>query len=223
MFFDTYSYRKKLLYNQAVVVKYDMTYPIFGRDQSLGRINQYNKSLIEGMVSRSSRNLYKDGVKQYKTLVMYNSFAPIEVKDNFNVMFTSSRIMSLFWDFYISRGAEGIMMHRVSQTWDINKSVMLTMDSIFRRDKNWRNTLMEVLKNEVSCFESEMGISCFSGWQSVICNSLDHNRFYISDSGIVIYCPQGSIAADVWGIPSFLASFSELDTILDKKFSQSLQ
>lgn len=223
MFFDTYSYRKKLLYNQAVVVKYDMTYPIFGRDQSLGRINQYNKSLIEGMVSRSSRNLYKDGVKQYKTLVMYNSFTPIEVKDNFNVMFTNSRIMSLFWDFYISRGAEGIMMHRVSQTWDINKSVMLTMDSIFRRDKNWRNTLMELLKSEVSCFESEMGISCFSGWQSVICNSLDHNRFYISDSGIVIYCPQGSIAADVWGIPSFLASFSDIDTILDKKFSQSLQ
>ena len=223
MFFDTYSYRKKLLYNQAVVVKYDMTYPIFGRDQSLGRINQYNKSLIEGMVSRSSRNLYKDGVKQYKTLVMYNSFTPIDVKDNFNVMFTNSRIMSLFWDFYISRGAEGIMMHRVSQTWDINKSVMLTMDSIFRRDKNWRNTLIELLKSEVSCFESEMGISCFSGWQSEICKSLDHNRFYISDSGIVIYCPQGSIAADVWGIPSFLASFSDLDTILDKKFSQSLQ
>ena len=223
MFFDTYSYRKKLLYNQAVVVKYDMTYPIFGRDQSLGRINQYNKSLIEGMVSRSSRNLYKDGVKQYKTLVMYNSFTPIDVKDNFNVMFTNSRIMSLFWDFYISRGAEGIMMHRVSQTWDINKSVMLTMDSIFRRDKNWRNTLIELLKSEVSCFESEMGISCFSGWQSEICKSLDHNRFYISDSGIVIYCPQGSIAADVWGITSFLASFSDLDTILDKKFSQSLQ
>ncbi len=223
MFFDTYSYRKKLMYNGSSAVKYDLTYPVFGSEFNIPKINQYNRNLIARFVNRSADGLYKDAVKQYKVLVRYNNFTPFDVKNNFNVMFTNNNVISVFWDFYICRGADGVMMHRVSQNWNIEKVALFALGDIFRRECDWKNHLMNLLKKEIKCFESEMCVNCFDGWQGVLNNSIDHNRFYISDSGVVVYCPQGSIASDVWGIPSFLASFCDLERMLDKKFVQSLQ
>lgn len=223
MIFDTYSYRKKLMYNESDAVKYDLTYPIFSGGNNTSKINLYNRSLIERVVNKSARSLYRDAVKQYMILIKHNSFTPFEVKNNFNIMFMNNNIISIFWDFYISRGAQGIMMHRVCQNWNMEKPALFTLREIFRPDRDWKNHLMTLLKNEIRCFESEMSTNCFEGWQNVIYNSVEKSRFYISDSGLVVYCAQGSVASDLWGIPSFLVSFCDLDGMLDKKFVQSLQ
>jgi hypothetical protein len=211
------------MYNESDAVKYDLTYPVFSGDHNASQINLYNRNLIERVVNKSARSLYKDAVKQYMILIKHNSFTPFEVKNNFNIMFMNNSIVSIFWDFYISRGAQGIIMRRVSQNWNMKKAGLLTLGEIFRPDRDWKNHLLTLLKKEIGCFESEMCTKCFDGWQNVIYSSVEKSRFYITDSGLVIYCPQGSVASDVWGIPSFLVSFCDLDGMLDKKFVQSLQ
>ena len=223
MIFDTYSYRKKLFCAETPVVKYDLCYPFVRKSRHADMLNTYNRRFIDKIVADSSPKLYKDAVKQHKTLVMYNSFTSFDVKNNFNVMFSNEKILSIFWDFYVEMGASGFIMHRVAHNWALDRGKMIPLQSIFCRNCDWRSSLVSNLRREVSSFEKEMGISCFARWEEVLARSLDESKYYISDNGLVIYCPQGSIASDLWGIPSFLVPFSEVESILDKKFAESLQ
>ena len=222
MIFDTYSCRKQIYCAETAVIKYDLCYPIIRSSPRCDMLNGFNKRFIDTVIADSAQKLYKEAVKQYKTLVTYNSFTPFDVKNNFNIMLSNNKILSIFWDFYINKGASGFVMYRVSHNWSLDKAKMLMMKDIFSPNIDWETELINHLKQEVASFEKEMGISCFLGWEDVLRRSIECNKYYITDNGLVIYCLQGSIASNLWGIPSFLAPFSEIKHILDKKFSESL-
>jgi len=223
MIFDTFSYRKKFYHGGAAVMKYDLSYPMLKGDPRYETVNLFSKRLIDRIITESKEKLLKNAIRQQKNLIMYNSFTPLEIKNNFNIMYSGSSIISMFWDVYTNRGAEGFVMHRVSHNIILDKGRFFGLQEIFRRDTDWHTSMLRLLTSEVKSFESEMGISCFGSWESELRTSLNSNRFYLTDNGIVVYCPQGTIASDIWGIPSFLAPFSEISSIMDKKFAASLQ
>ena len=223
MIFDTYSFKKTLYYNQTVIAQYDISYPVFHNLQHSFVINTYYKNLAERIYANNRRKTYFNAVKQYNAFVKYNTFIPFEIKNNFDVAFLNSYFISMFFDVYYSKGADGQSMFRTSQTWDIKTGKTLSLNQIFASNKNWKSILISRFDAQVCLFEKEMGVSCFKDWQDILIYSMMKDRYYITAEGLVVYCPQGSIASDLWGIPAFWIPFSEISDITDKKFIQSLQ
>ena len=223
MIFDTYYMKKQMYSAGAVLVNFDMCYPVVHGESYADRLNTFTRLFIERNIETYSQKVYAEALKQYKVLVRYNSFTRFEIKNNFNIMFSNNNVFSVFWDFYIDKGAAGYEMQRYSHNILLDNNQILNLGCIFARNRDWKLALIKHMRKEVKIFEKEMGISCFAGWENVLSRSIDDNRYYITDNGIVIYCPQGSVAPNIWGIPSFLAPFSELDYLLDKKFVETLQ
>lgn len=218
MKFKTCSCTGELMFCDTCVVKYDISYPQFYEFTNSNVINVYNKSFSDRLMDTVKRTVYIKAVEQYKILIKYNSFTHLEVKTSFDIMYTHSGILSVFYDIYEANGAEGNVMRRYSQNWDVGDGKLFGTRDLFDSRSRWRNMLSDALEEQVRLFEKEIGCSCFPGWRRVVKKSVDTNKFYLTEDGMAVYCPQGMVAPSVWGIPTFIVPFKRMKTVLDKKF-----
>ncbi len=202
-------YSGELNYKSCRVLSYEIYIP-YSNDVLHGKaFNNYNKKMLSEIMKKIDEELYDKAIKQYDILDKENSYAPIEIKSSVDLMFSDDKFVSLFTDVYYSLGAEGDYMKRYSQTWNNKTGALVPLKSLFS-DKKWKEKIMLNLNPQIKTFEEEMGISCYPEWNKELNESLERNRYYLTEEGIVIYVPQGHMASDIWGIPTFLVEYKNI-------------
>lgn len=203
----------EMKYRGNTVIKYEIDEPVLENAAFAQRFNDYNNMLYLKLIEKIRNEIYPNAVKQYKIFIKKNDFMPLETKTSVDVMYQSEKYISLFIDCYYSKGAEGYSMSRFSQTWNLSSGRKIVINDLFM-GAEWSSFLIQKLSLQVKKLENEMGVPCYPEWRSKIYESINNNRFYLTQDGIVIFVPQGHIASDIWGIPTFLIDYKHISNIL---------
>lgn len=149
---------------------------------------------------RCKDQLYKEAIETYK----YNkeNGYPVmvyEVYRTFEVTFNNYNIISLYIDEYIfSGGAHGNTI-RTSQTWDLLRGCMLTLDNFFPNNPYF---LIDILKDINAQIASNPEIY-FENTCNLVLETFNPKSFYLIPNGIVVYFGQYDIAPYSSGIRIF--------------------
>ena len=87
----------------------------------------------------------------------------------------------------------------------------MSVKDLFRGGADHTGLIINAVLGQMSAFEEETGMPLYKGWREEIEKSVLKDRFYLADDGIALYVPQGSITADIWGVPTFLINYKELN------------
>lgn len=209
-------HKGEIVYKGQKIISYEMMTMCSESSFKDDAFNTYNLKQTESLFSKINDDIYISGVKQFKILNPLKAFVPIDIKTSSDIMLQTGRVLSIFTDVFYIMGAEGSVMERKCQTWDLVKQSFCHLRDLFVVN-NWKYCLFNLVRNQISTLEAEMGMPCFINWKQKIYESFEKDRFYLTSDGIVIYLPQGSIAPDIWGIPTFLINYRNVDGILKIK------
>lgn len=201
-------------YKGKVVLKYEINFPHMENSTYASRFNGYNKSCMDEIMKKINSIFFNNSIKQYNIFEKQKCFAPICITSSVDIMLSTNSYVSLFVDVHYDKGAEGLSTFRNSQTWNINTGKIESLKDLFK-GYNWRERMMQELFDGVYKLEQEMGVSCYPEWKGCLQRSLDNDRYYITPDGIVVFAPQGEIASDIWGIPTFLVEYKRIESILN--------
>ena len=208
----------EIIYKGKKIISYDITTMYSETSIAGDNFSAYNLRKTNELINKINCDIVASAIKQFNTLNAYDCFVPLVIKNSNDIMFQSTRMVSVFTDYFYNMGAEESIMERDSQTWDMQNKTICSLKDMFS-DCSWRQHLFEGIKRNIKVLEGEMGIPCFVNWESKIYESFEKNRFYLNNDGIVIYIPQGTIASNIWGIPTFLVSYKDINGILKRKFN----
>ncbi len=201
-------------YKGKVVLKYEINIPHMEDLACASRFNSYNNEFTGEILKKINSNLFYKSIKQYNIFEKTNCFSPVCITSSVDIMVSTNDYISLFIDVHYDKGAEGLSTFRNSQTWNMKTGKMESLKSLFVRF-DWREKLMQELYVGVSKLEQEMGVSCYPEWRGCLQKSLDNDRYYLTAEGIVVFVPQGEIASEIWGIPTFLVEYKSIENILN--------
>jgi len=201
-------------YNGKVVLKYEINIPHMENSACASKFNGYNRSFIGEIMKKINSTFFNKSIKQYNIFEKLNCFTPICITSSVDIMLSTNKYISLFVDVHYDKGAEGVSTFRNSQTWNINTGKIESLKGLFK-GYNWRERIMQELLSGVYKLEQEMGVGCYPECRGCLQRSLDNDRYYLTPDGIVVFVPQGEIASDIWGIPTFLVEYKEIENILN--------
>ena len=198
---------KELFYDGALVLKYHIEFPsIKSNVNEFGvvKFNEYNKNLAFKLKNKSETELYKEAINLYK----YNkeNGYPVmvyEVYMSFEVTFNVRRIISLYVDEYIfSGGAHGNTI-RSSQTWNLDKGIIVPLENFFPNNPYFMIDILKEINKQIAK-EPEI---YFENTCSLVLETFDPKSYYLTQEGIVIYFQQYDIAPYSSGIRTFTIEY----------------
>ena len=207
---------KEHYHKGRTVLSYDLSYPeLSPPSAALRRINYENKRMIFDIVNKTERNVFKAAVRQSE--ILGDTFSTLSVTASYQTMYLHNGLFSAFTDVFYSLGAEGSTMKRMSQTRSLTSGRQVPLRGLFKGRCDFRHVLFNELSSKISDYEKQNGELCYPDWRAKAMRIIDKSCYYLTDDGIALFFPQGSISAAVWGIPTFLIEYDRLKSVTARR------
>ncbi len=194
---------KELFYDNTLVLKYHIEYPIIysnTSENSIMKFNIYNRNLAFQLKLKSESELYKEAIETYK-YNKENGYPTMvyEVYRTFEITYNSLNIISLYADEYAFTGGAHGNTIRTSQNWNLIQGTLISLESFFPNNPYFMiNILKEINKQIAENTEIYFENSCY-----LVLDTFNPKNYYIIPNSIVIYFQQYDIAPYSSGIRTF--------------------
>lgn len=203
--------KDSLYYQNVLMVKIEINYPYIENEKynnAIMRFNQYNENMATRINTYAKIKLYRDAVDQYryanKNDFPFNNY---EIFVVYYITYDKNMLLSLYSDRYeYTGGAHGIT-RRIAQTWDMNRGMLLNLNSLFKPGYNYRKVILDEITKQAKEKENE-GEYFFDDLEENLIKYFDPRNFYLSEDGLSIYYPLYTIAPYVAGIIVFTIPYS---------------
>jgi len=207
-----------LRHGSITVLSYQLNYPVFQDSLISRRINAVTSKNLASKIEMAEGIYYKNACKRYSILGKYNNFTQTKITSDFQIMYNSSPMLSWFADYNIDLAEDGGFIERVSHNWDTVTGSLLRFENLFRPNSQWHSICMRNIEKSIEKIEEEIGTYCNPNWREYARQSMKNGRFYVTDDGIALWFVQGSIASNLWCLPTVHINAANLEGFLNKKY-----
>lgn len=202
--------KDKLYHNKILMVDVKIDYPSLtqGYMGDSMRFNMYYRQKAHKNYRYVSTKLYQAAIKQYTVAKSqgfpFNNFEFVEV---YEPTYCTKPIVSLYYDLYEFLGGAHGNTTRKGNTWDMRRGTMLSMESLFDRDFDYKPIIQKYVEADARRRQITGMASYFEGLAENLKKYFDENNFYLTEEGIAIFYPLYTIAPYVAGIQVFIIPY----------------
>ena len=206
----------KLLSIQAKWPQLEETSP------GIRRVNHYYEALADRWLKRWDGPLQEQAKKVLAAGNPEADTLPWSVSLDFTVTHFQDGVLSLYIDAVEDVGARRPRRVRQGDTWRLPSGVPLTLRELLPRKRWWRLPVLEAVRRQAGRQLQSGEAVFFDDWVKLMSKRFSPRRFYLTESGPVVFYPVESVAPAMEGFPAF--SISELlsqEEALDSTVSPS--
>lgn len=195
--------QKELKYENVVVLKYHIEYPLITNESNnipSMKFNIYNEQIAKQIQRKAENELYKEAVELYKYNKKNNyPIMVYEIYRTFEITLNTNNTISLYADEYVFTGGAHGTTTRTPQTWNMTNGRLINLYELYRGNPYF---ILDILKEISKQINQNKEIY----FEEACCMAIDNfnpQNFYLTTNGIVIYYQQYDIAPYSSGIRTF--------------------
>jgi hypothetical protein len=123
----------------------------------------------------------------------------------FNVTYTNSGLISLYFDKYEYTGGAHGTTERDSQTYNLLKYSLVRLNQVITCPPDFKNYILGEVRRQI---EQDKSVY-FENYAELTAETFNPNNFYLTPQGVVVYYQQYDIAPYTSGIREFLIPYSD--------------
>ena len=134
-------------------------------------------------------------------------FSPLMVSAVPQITYNANGVLSLYTDI-LQRGEGLNAVLRLGDVWSLSNGCPLSISSFYPKNCNYRRMLREQIRERIA-FDLQVGYALYyQDYARLLVRHFSSANYYITESGLVTFYPQGSIAPDVEGTPAFVHTWN---------------
>lgn len=199
---ETRLLQRNMLYNGEIILKYKIEYPfIYGFEEF--NLYNYNKAIklqkeAETELFNNAKDTYEENKKNGYPLMVF------EIVSGYKVTYNNYDFVSLYIDDYIFSGGAHGTTNRTSQTWNINKRLMVMLKDFYIKEPNYVSYIIKEINDQIKQNIDNGNNYYFDDYCCLTSANFRVENFYINNNGkITIYYQQYDIAPYSSGILVF--------------------
>ena len=196
--------QRKLKSNGETVLEYSIQRPSFSDSGKLRRIEQYFARLAEPWQARWESQLYQQASQVFAGRSDSNPFLPWTATMDYQVTFWKPPLLSIRIDIQEQGPVTPPVSLCIGEVWDCSSGYPCSLRTFLpMKPRHWKRALTDQLQEQaqlrLDSKESLLHPNCLS----IIKQTFDPNRFYLTEDGLVIFYPLCTLGSYGEGIPTF--------------------
>lgn len=198
------STQQNLKLNEKTILQYHIQRPSFPDSGHLRRLEQYFTRLEQQWKVRWECSLYHKAAQFYAEQSNQNIFIPWHANMDYEITFWKPPILSMRINVKEQGSVSPPVSLCIGEVWDCSSGYPCSLRSFLpTRQHHWKSNLVQQLQKQAQNRLDKGECLFHKDCLSIIKQNFDSNRFYLTETGLVIYYPLYTLGSYGEGIPTF--------------------